>query len=68
MKKFELVDTGCAERVVFYHGIKVGGYAPHTGMFREWGTDKATMHFQNKRELLTFVVAHFGAIEQFRNA
>ena len=66
MKQFELVDAGCPEKVVYYHGVKVGGWTPETGAFREWGTDKASMYFRDKRELLVFVISRFGAIEQFR--
>ena len=67
MKQFELVDAGCPEKVVYYHGVKVGGWMPNTGMFREWGTDKAAMHFQDKRELLIFVIARFGGLKPFVN-
>lgn len=66
MKAIELVDDGCAEQTVFYHGLRVGGWVPASGLFREHGQPKASVHLADKRALVIYLVSRFGALEQFR--
>jgi hypothetical protein len=68
LKRIELVNDGCAEQTVFYSGLRVGGWVPETGMFREWGKGKASMYFSDKRALTIFLIARFGALEQLARA
>ncbi len=64
-KIIELVNDGCKEETVFYRGLRVGGWVPQNGMFREWGQPKANMHFADKRALTIFLIARFGALENY---
>jgi hypothetical protein len=61
-RNFELVNIGCDELLVMYHNIKVGGWEPKSGIFREWGTS-LKVHLPTKRDLVLFVVSRFGILE-----